>query len=64
MADILIIKCNQYFSPSDMNKWNEYLRNSKETGLILLPYFMDALVVSDDVEVRPLDINGKEKEND
>lgn len=60
MADILVIKCNQYFSPSDMNKWNEYLRNSKETGLILLPYFMNALVVSDDVTIKPHDIDGKE----
>ena len=60
MADILVIKCNQYFAAKDMDKWIKYLRESKEAGLILLPYCMDALVISDDVTIKPLDIDGKE----
>lgn len=49
---LLIIKSNVFAGESFMEKLRESIRTQKESGVIVLPFYCDALLVPDDVEIR------------
>lgn len=52
MADILVIKCNIFASNKQLKDIFNYLKTQKETGVILLPPYLEAQVVPDDIEIK------------
>lgn len=60
MTDILLIKCNAFLSESQLQDVLNCLKAQKEDGVILLPPYLEAQVIPDDIEVKFVDINGKE----
>ena len=52
MADILLIKCNMFVSNKQLQDIFNYLIAQKETGLILLPPYLEAQLVPGDIEIR------------
>lgn len=67
MADILIIKCPRNLPCEQLQHILDYfncLKVQKETGVILLPSYLGAYTVPDDIEIKLIDENRKEKTND
>lgn len=67
MADILIIKCPRNLQCEQLQHILDYLnclKVQKETGVILLPSYLGAYTVPDDIEIKLIDENRKEKTND
>lgn len=64
MADILIVKCHMNLPCEQFMIILNSLKAQKETGVILLPPYLEAQVVPDDIEIKLTDENGKEKVND
>lgn len=60
MADILVVKCNMFVSNKQLQDIFDYLKAQKEAGVVLLPPYMEAQIVPDDIEVKLVDENGKE----
>lgn len=52
MPDILVVKCNAFLPQERMQAILDNLRAQKETGVILLPSYLEARIVPDDVEIR------------
>lgn len=52
MADILIIKSKMSLSHEQLQKIFNCLKAQKETGIILLPSYLEALVVPDNIEIK------------
>lgn len=52
MADILLIKCNMFVSNKQLQDIFNYLIAQKETGVILLPPYLEAQLVPGDIEIR------------
>lgn len=52
MADILVIKCNMFVSDKQLKDIFNYLKAQKETGVILLPPYLEAQIVPDDIEIK------------
>lgn len=53
MSDILVIKTNQFkLSPEDMHKLRQQIIKQKEEKVVLLPYYCEAIVVPEDVDIR------------
>ena len=52
MADILVIKCNIFASNEQLKDIFNYLKFQKETGVILLPSYLEAQIVPDDIEIK------------
>lgn len=50
--DLLVIKPNIHLSPRDLRRIRESVQQQKETGLVILPFFCEAIVVPKDIEVR------------
>lgn len=50
--DLLVIKPNIHLSPRDLRRIRESIMLQKETGLVILPFFCEALVVPKNVEIR------------
>lgn len=48
MADILLIKCNMFVSNKQLQDIFNYLIAQKETGVILLPPYLEAQLVPGD----------------
>lgn len=63
MADILIVKCRRPFSCQQIKVILEYLKEQKETGVILLPPYLEAQIVPDNIEIKFIE-NGKEINNE
>lgn len=61
MADILVVKCNMFTSQEQLRGIYDYLKAQKETGVILLPPYLEAQIVPDNIEIKLVDENGKEK---
>lgn len=61
MADILVVKCNVFTSQKQLRDIFDYLKTQKETGVILLPPYLEAQIVPDNIEIKLVDENGKEK---
>lgn len=57
MSDLLIVKMNPGIKiKSDvMDYWRKEILKMKETGVVVLPWFLDVVVVPDDVEVQIID---------
>lgn len=67
MADILIIKCPRNLPCEQLQHILDYfncLKVQKETGVNLLPSYLRAYTVPDDIEIKLIDENRKEKTND
>ena len=64
MADILIVECLRDLPDEQLQQIFDYLKAQKETGIILLPSYLKAQIVPDDIEIRFIDENEKEKAND
>lgn len=53
MSEILVIKTNQFkLSPEDMHKLRQQIIKQKEEKVVLLPYYCEAIVVPEDVDIR------------
>lgn len=52
MADILVIKVNMYCRPKDIDNIRKYIFAQKESGVVILPPYCEAIVVPEDVEIR------------
>lgn len=63
MSDILLVKCNAFVSQKQLQNILDYLKAQKETGVILLPPYLDARLVPDGIEIELVDENGKEITN-
>lgn len=63
MADILIVECLRDLPDEQLQHIFDYLKAQKETGVILLPPYLKAQIVPDDIEIKFIDENGKEKMN-
>ena len=59
MNDILIVKCNAFLPQEKMQAVLDNLRAQKETGVILLPPYLEAQIVPEDIEIKLADENGK-----
>lgn len=64
MADILVVKCNMLIPKNQLQDIYDYLIHQKESGVILLPPYLEAQIVPDDVKIKFVDENGKEIDND
>lgn len=64
MADILVVKCNMFITQKQIQDIYEYLKAQKESGVILIPPYLEAQIVPDDVKIKLVDENGKEIDDD
>ena len=64
MTDILIVECLRDFPDEQLQHIFDCLKDQKETGIILLPPYLKAQIVPDDIEIKFIDENGKEEVND
>ena len=57
MSDLLVIKVKPGINVKAdlMDRWRKEILRQKETGTILLPWFLEAIVVPEDIEVQILD---------
>ena len=55
MSDILLVKCNMFVSRKQLQNILDYLKSQKETGVILLPPYLDAQLVPNDIEIKLVD---------
>ena len=59
MPDILVVKCNSFLPHEKMQAVLDNLMAQKETGVILLPHYLEAQIVPEDIEIRLADGNGE-----
>ena len=52
MADILVIKCNMFVSDKQLKDIFNYLKTQKEAGVVVLPPYLEAQIVPDDIEIK------------
>ena len=52
MSDILVVKSTAFLPHEKMQDVLNNLRAQKETGIILLPSYLEAQVVPDDIEIK------------
>ena len=53
MSEILVIKVNQFnLSPQDMHNLRQQIIKQKEEKVVLLPYYWEAIIVPEDVDIR------------
>ena len=64
MADILVVKCNMFVSQKQLQDIYDYLKIQKESGVILIPPYLEAQIVPDDVKIKLIDKNRKEIDDD
>lgn len=62
MADILVVRCRAHITPEQMKRILDNIKAQKETGVILLPDYLEAQVVPDDIEIKFIE-NRKENKN-
>lgn len=55
MPDILVVKCREIVSYERLQAIYDCLKTQKESGMILLPPYLDAQVVPNDVEIKLVD---------
>ena len=61
MADLLIVECLRDLPDEQLQHIFDCLKAQKETGIILLPSYLKAQIVPDNIEIKFIDENGKEK---
>lgn len=59
MPDILVVKCNVLLPHEKMQAVLDNLRAQKETGVILLPPYLEAQIVPGDIEIKLVNGNGE-----
>lgn len=59
MHDILIVKCNSFLPSEKMQAVLDNLRAQKETGVILLPPYLEAQMVPEDIDIKLVNGNGE-----
>lgn len=62
MPDILVVRCRVPIAHELMKSTLDYLKIQKESGIILLPPYLEVQVVPDDIEIKFIE-NGKENNN-
>lgn len=60
MADILVVKCNMFVSNEQLQNIFDYLITQKNAGMVVLPPYLEAQIVPDDIKIKLVDENGKE----
>ena len=61
MADLLVVECLRDLPDEQLQYIFDYLKAQTETGVILLPPYLKAQIVPDDIEIKFIDENGKER---
>lgn len=51
MSDVLVIRCNTLIHPEKLKKIRDIILSEKESGVIVLPYMFEAIVVPDDMKI-------------
>ena len=59
MPYILIVKSTAFLPHEKMQAVLDNLRAQKETGVILLPPYLEAQIVPDDIEIKFINGNGE-----
>lgn len=59
MPDILVVKCNAFLPHEKMQTILDNLMAQKDAGVILLPPYLEAQIVPDDIEIRFATGNGE-----
>ena len=59
MPDILVVKCNAFLPHEKMQAVLDNLRAQKETGVILLPPYLEVQMFPEDIEIKLADGNGE-----
>ena len=59
MHDILVVKSTAFLPHEKMQAVLDNLRAQKETGVILLPPYLEAQIVPEDIEIKLADGNGE-----
>ena len=59
MPDILVVKCNAFLPHEKMQAVLDNLIAQKETGVILLPPYLEAQIVPEDIEIKLADGDGE-----
>ena len=59
MPDILVVKCNAFLPHEKMQAILDNLKEQKETEIILLPPYLEAQIVPEDIEIKFADGNGE-----
>lgn len=57
MPDILVVKCNAFLPHEKMQAVLDNLKVQKETGVILLPPYLEAQIVPENIEIKLADGN-------
>ena len=59
MPDILVVKCNAFLPHEKMQAILDNLKVQKETGVILLPPYLEAKIIPEGIEIKLADRNGE-----
>ena len=59
MPDILVVKSTSFLPHEKMQAVLDNLRAQKETGVILLPPYLEAQIVPEGIEIKLADVRGK-----
>ena len=59
MSDILVVKSTAFLPHEKMQAILDNLRAQKETGVILLPPYLEAQMVPEDIEIKLVNGNGE-----
>ena len=52
MPNILVVKSSVFLPRKQLHSIFDSLKTQKETGVILLPSYLEAKIVSDDIEIK------------
>lgn len=59
MSDILVVKSTAFLPHEKMQAILDNLKEQKETGVILLPPYLEVQIVPEDIEIKLADGNGE-----
>lgn len=59
MPDILVVKSTAFLPHEKMQAILDNLKEQKETGVILLPPYLEAKIVPEDIEIKLVNGNGE-----
>ena len=59
MPDILVVKSTAFLPHEKMQAILDSLRAQKETGVILLPPYLEAQIIPEDIEIKLVNGNGE-----
>ena len=59
MPDILVVKSTAFLPRKELQAILDNLKVQKETGVILLPDYLEAQIVPEDIEIKLVNGNGE-----